>query len=877
MPRVFPFAERSHARLPDRLGGRGRQDAKSQDARSTDSETAGSPDAGAKTRKGKSRASRTEATITRAERSEAAIHEREPADGLTIGDVGRLLGRRWLVILLPTVAAFGLAVAFVQVVPPRYTAESKLLLESRDSALTRLQQDRGELPQPIDEQAVASQVQVVMSRDIAREAIKSLGLVGNAEFDPMVDGVGGVQQVLVMLGLAQNPLDREPVDRVLEKYFDRLLVYPAGKSRILTIEFRSKDPVLAAKAANTIADLYLSSLAAAKVDTARYASTWLGTNIETLRSRVAEAEAKVEAFRARNGLIGSGGTTNQPLAAQQLAEISTQLTQARAAQADAGAKAKLIREMMRDGRGFEIPDVANNELIRRLVEQRIGLKAQLALEARTLLPQHPRMKELRAQLEGLEGQIRAAADRAVRTLENDARIAGSRVESLQAAVDAQRTVVAKANGDEVELRALEREAKAQREQLESYLGRFREAAARDAASAAPADARVVSRAVVPDLPSFPKKLPIILFATVIALLFAIGSVVAKALLAGDPPGRGRGRPPGRPPLRRPETEPVPEAPAAVAPVFVPVMPAAASAIRPAEPEVAAAPEPVLAAEPVPAAVPPAPAAPVPAAKPVPVAEQAPAVVPAPSEMAPSPMMSSPAAAPAPAEPLPADPVTPAATVPPIEAAPIASAQLPFEARYDLDVLVARLDAIETAGGGRRVLLIGTGGEADHDSLARSLGRAASLHGRALLVRLDEPQEDGPGLIDLVAGRADFTTAIRPEAGPRLNLIGRGRGEAETLVAGRDALGLTFDALGEAYDWVIACMSDGFAAETWPLVSAVSAWMDAVVIASNAEADDPRLVGLYDTAEAAGVPEVIVAQDRAPTEMPLPSYPLRRSA
>ncbi|WP_093566427.1 GumC family protein [Methylobacterium sp. 174MFSha1.1] len=827
---------------------------------------------------------RKQAKFTGTDRPDTAIRERGSEDGLTLGDVGRLLGRRWLVILLPTVAAFGLAVTFVQVVPPRYTAEAKLLLESRDSALTRLQQDRGELPQPIDEQAVASQVQVVMSRDIAREAIKSLGLVGNPEFDPMVNGVGGLQQVLVMLGLAQNPLDREPVDRVLEKYFDRLLVYPAGKSRILTIEFRSKDPELAARAANTISDLYLSSLAAAKVDTARYASTWLGTNIETLRSRVAEAEGKVEAFRARNGLIGSGGTANQPLAAQQLAEISTQLTQARAAQADAGAKAKLIREMMRDGRGFEIPDVANNELIRRLVEQRIGLKAQLALEARTLLPQHPRMKELRAQLEGLEGQIRAAADRAVRTLENDARIAGSRVESLQAAVDAQRTVVAKANGDEVELRALEREAKAQREQLESYLGRFREAAARDAASAAPADARVVSRAVVPDLPSFPKKLPIILFATVIALLFAIGSVVAKALLAGDPPGRGR----GRPPVRRPESEPVPEAPVATAPTFAPAMPAAASATRPAEPEGAAAPlvaaAPVLAAAPTLAAEPVLAAAPVPAAKPASAAEPSPSEA-MPSRAAPSPAMPPvapvpPAVAHAPADPIPpVAPEVPAATVPPVADALLAPApvRLPFEARYDLDVLVARLDAIETAGGGRRVLLVGTGGETDHDGLARSLGRVASLHGRALLVRLDEAQEDRPGLIDLVAGRADFTTVIRPDAGPRLNLIGRGHGDAETLVSGRDALGLTFDALGEAYDWVIACMDDGFAAGTWPLVSAVSAWMDAVVIASNAEADDPRLVGLYDTAEAAGVPEVIVAQDRAPSEMPAPSHGLRRTA
>ena len=104
---------------------------------------------------------------------------------------------------------------------------------------------------------------------------------------------------------------------------------------------------------------------------------------------MAKAEAKVETFRSKNGLIGglSGTGTSQPIGTQQLTELSTQLTQARAAQADAAAKAKLIRDLIKDGRAFEIPDVANNELIRRLVEQRITLRAQLALESRTLLPQ----------------------------------------------------------------------------------------------------------------------------------------------------------------------------------------------------------------------------------------------------------------------------------------------------------------------------------------------------------------------------------------------------------------------------------------------------------------------------------------------------------
>ncbi|WP_082476658.1 GumC family protein [Methylobacterium sp. Leaf99] len=461
------------------------------------------------------------------------------ADGLGLSQLARLLRRSWRWIAVPTVVAGLSAVAFVQVVPPRYTGEAKILLESREAAFTRSSQERGEQAVPIDEQAVASQVQVVMSRDLAREAIRRLKLVGNAEFDPDVAGIGPVQRLLMMIGVAKNPLERAPEDRVLEAYFDRLLVYPAGKSRILTVEFRAKDPALAAQAANTIAELYIASLEAAKTDTARYASTWLGGNIEALRTRLAEAEAKVEAYRARHGLIG-GGTASQPLSAQQLGELSTQLSQARTVKADLAGRAKLIKEMIKDGRAFEIPDVANNEIIRRTVEQRITLRGQLALESRTLLPAHPRIKELTAQISDLDSQIKATAERIVRTLENDARIAEARVESLGAAVDSQRDVVSKGNSSEVQLRALEREAKAQREQLESYLSRYREASARDAESATPADARIVSRAVVPDVPSFPKKAPIIILVVVMALLFSMGGVIARHLLVDPDNGRRRG-------------------------------------------------------------------------------------------------------------------------------------------------------------------------------------------------------------------------------------------------------------------------------------------------------------------------------------------------
>ncbi len=278
-----------------------------------------------------------------------------------------------------------------------------------------------------------------------------------------------------------------------------------------------------------MAQLYLASLEAEKVDTAKQASSWLGGNIKSLRRKVAEAEAKVEAFRAKHGLVGSAGVTGQPLTAQQLSELSSQLTQARVLRADIAGRVAAIKDLLKDGRAYEITDVANNEMLRRTIETRITVRAQLALESRSLLPGHPRIKDLKAQLADLDAQIKGAAERAVRILENDATIADARVASLQAAVDGQQNVVVKGNASEIELRALERDAKVQREQLEAYQTRYRETSAREAESAAPADARIVSRAVTPTLPSFPQKLPIVGFTTLLALLVSLGGVLARGL------------------------------------------------------------------------------------------------------------------------------------------------------------------------------------------------------------------------------------------------------------------------------------------------------------------------------------------------------------
>ena len=90
---------------------------------------------------------------------------------------------------------------------------------------------------------------------------------------------------------------------------------------------------------------------------------------------------------------------------------------------------------MLSGRSLDALDIANSELIRRLSEQRVTLRAQLAEQTSTLLPQHPRIKEMRAQVGDLDQQIRSEGERLARSFENEARVAGARLETLSASLD----------------------------------------------------------------------------------------------------------------------------------------------------------------------------------------------------------------------------------------------------------------------------------------------------------------------------------------------------------------------------------------------------------------------------------------------------------
>ncbi|WP_164879707.1 GumC family protein [Afifella aestuarii] len=454
---------------------------------------------------------------------------------MDISAIAAALWRRaWLfglvAILVGAGTYFGLSL-----VDPLYTGDARILIEARESPLTRPRDSGAEnLTVQLDESAIASQVEVLRSRDIANTIIDKFDLTHRPDFDPALSP-SLIDTVLIASGLKKGPAENTIRQRVLETYYKHLSVYSVVKSRVIAVEFSAHDPELAAQIANAVAEAFVNLQSEAKRQSTSAATAWLQTEIDRLRERVKEAEGAVAAYRSENNLFDVN-TSSQPettLQKQDLSELNAELGRARAAQSEAQSRAELLRSLLREGGSFDsAEEVLNSQLIQRLRERQVALRAEIAELSTSLMPQHPRLQALRSQLADLDGQVRAEVRKILQSLETASRVASARVDTLEARLNETKAAVSRSNEESIELRALEREAAAQRDLLETFLARYREAAARTDSNYLPADARIISRAIPPRRPSWPKKGLLTAAAVLGSLFLAMAIVILREFASG---------------------------------------------------------------------------------------------------------------------------------------------------------------------------------------------------------------------------------------------------------------------------------------------------------------------------------------------------------
>ncbi|KQU79647.1 chain-length determining protein [Mesorhizobium sp. Root695] len=441
------------------------------------------------------------------------------------------LARNWLRIVVVVLVVTGLAFAFASLATRHYKAETQVEIAPRESVYTRPASNNNDTDKPIlDEQGVATQVQIISSNEILKQVAQNLGLEKLPEFNEALD-MSPLSRALVLVGLKSDPMEIPAEERVLKKMHEKLNVYGVEKTRIIAIEFSSEDPRLAAAIPDAIAAAYIAGQGAAKLESNNAAADFLAPEIADLQQQVKAAEAKVAAYRSQSDLLMGGN--NSVLATQQLSELSSELSKVRANRAAAEATADGVHRALQNGGSLDaVPEVLSSDLIQRLRERQVELRSNIADLSTTLLGNHPRIRALKSQLADLDAQIRSEAQKIMKGLLMQAETAKARESQLVADVNTLKAASAQAGEQQVDLDALQRDATAKRQQLELYLTNYREAASRQDRNYLPVDARIASKASVPSEAYFPKVGPIVGAAFAASLLIMAIVTLLRELFSG---------------------------------------------------------------------------------------------------------------------------------------------------------------------------------------------------------------------------------------------------------------------------------------------------------------------------------------------------------
>lgn len=437
-------------------------------------------------------------------------------DGLNPAQIFRRIGSRRGLLVTVAGAVFAALVYIVFQLEPQYTANAQIIVEAPSAQATNPLQPAASLS--ADREKVASEIQVLLSRGLSEKAIKEFGLDQNPEFNALLDrSVFGALRVF----LGESGSQAE----IAANFAKRLNAFQVGASRVIAVEFTSKSPELARDVANRMAALYIDDQRQANLAINSRAESWLSSQVETLRQRVAESEAKAEEFRSRTGLLVGNGVQLQ---AQQLSEVNTQLSAARAARADAEARVATLRRIaMVEGDDTDAQSntqVLQSQLIQQLRQQEAQLKRELTQMSAELLPSHPRVIQKQSELDALEAEIRGEIEKIIASVRKEAEVAAMRETNAERELRRLEQRRSVADRDQIELRALEREAAANRSVLEAFLARFTEVSLRSDISIQDSNARVISAAQTPESPSFPRKGPMIFLAGLVSLVFGLGAV-----------------------------------------------------------------------------------------------------------------------------------------------------------------------------------------------------------------------------------------------------------------------------------------------------------------------------------------------------------------
>ncbi len=470
----------------------------------------------------------------------SAFGSSESSEVVNYSAILRKLWRRKFLLISIAVLGIGGATAIIARMPAHYVAHAFVAIgdplgKSRLSYGANQGSGPASLP---DAGTVQTEVEVLKSPQLALEVIRDLKLENNPDFKPAASPTeqptdwSRVKEWLFGSQAVSDPQTdgAAELSQIVDNFLGHLRVSITNNSRMVDVAFDSSSPHLSMQIANAMVDRYVNKQLELRLQSAQRTSAWLHDKITRLQDKVEDAERAVEQFRSQAGLFSAPDRT--PLLLKQMTDASAELANAQTARAAIEARLSQLRASGQPGgRGSPTSDIVDSPFMRTLDGQQADAEQKLAEASTSLGEKNPATTGLRERLRNIQVAKRNEGFRVVASLEHDLKVARMKERDLSDRLGRLQSDIAEMNRSEIKLRALEREAQADRLVLNNFISRFKETSQEGDISSQRPDAQIVSYAQLPVNPDRPKRGLLILIAGMASLIG--GSLVVLLVEKAD--------------------------------------------------------------------------------------------------------------------------------------------------------------------------------------------------------------------------------------------------------------------------------------------------------------------------------------------------------
>jgi polysaccharide biosynthesis transport protein len=452
------------------------------------------------------------------------LQPREPQQSTSefnLGEWLHVLRRRWMLLAAAAVIGLGTAAVHYAMTPSEYVATAVLQIERR--SLTPLVGSQTPwLEDWWNMEYYPTQYKLLESRGLAERVVQNLRLAEDPFFNP---GGKPLPTVVQAAPTAEADLaNLTALGGLANRLRGGLAVDPIRATQMVTLTYRSTNPEFAARAVNGFAEAFIDWGIENRSTTAGNASTFLTSQIDTLKKEIGDKEAQLQNVSRTSNIVELESGSNVTM--QRLEALNKSYSDALRGRIE---KEAFYRELL-SGPKEAIAESQSDGLVTDLKRKQLDMERDYEIGLKTYKKDFPKMIELQAAIEKgrqhLAGVVEDMVDKARKTAYAEYQTALREERGLEQEMRGLKSEVLDESSASAEYRNLSLEADTRRNLLDQVLKAQSETdVTARLQGTRESNVRIVDRALAPGGPASPNLKQDLSSGLLIGLLAGLGLVL----------------------------------------------------------------------------------------------------------------------------------------------------------------------------------------------------------------------------------------------------------------------------------------------------------------------------------------------------------------